>query len=103
MLEDLDLSWCRGITGAAVGMLADACPNLRRLRLFGCTQVPLPLSALLAECLACTSRSDALVQLQVERQVLLGHSNEELAVTGAPAAKVDVAETAKIKLIESEA
>lgn len=40
MLEDLDLSWCRGITGAAVGMLADACPNLRRLRLFGCTQVP---------------------------------------------------------------
>lgn len=43
------------------------------------------------------------VRLQVERHVLLGHSNEKLAVTGAPAAKVDQAETAKIKLIESEA
>ena len=39
VLEELDVSWCRGITGAALGMLADSCPRLRLLRLFGCTQV----------------------------------------------------------------
>lgn len=44
VLEELDLSWCRGVSGPALGMLADSCPKLRKLRLFGCSQVP-PLSA----------------------------------------------------------
>ena len=39
VLEELDLSWCRGVSGPAVGLLADSCPNLRKLRLFGCSQV----------------------------------------------------------------
>ena len=38
-LEDLDVSWCRGVSGAWLGVLTDACANLRRLTLFGCTQV----------------------------------------------------------------
>lgn len=38
VLEELDLSWCRGIGAAALGKLTDGCPRLRRLILWGCTQ-----------------------------------------------------------------
>lgn len=38
-LEELDASWCRNVTARALGQLADACPNLQTLRLFGCSQV----------------------------------------------------------------
>ncbi|CAN0297555.1 unnamed protein product, partial [Hapterophycus canaliculatus] len=38
-LESLDLSFCRGVSDDALGHLVDASPNLRSLRLWGCTQV----------------------------------------------------------------
>ena len=38
-LEELDLSWCRAISDDGVGMLVDACPRLRRLTVWGCTQI----------------------------------------------------------------
>ena len=38
-LEELDVSWCRGVSGAWLGVLTDACANLRSVTLFGCTQV----------------------------------------------------------------
>jgi DNA repair protein RAD7 len=38
-LEELDMSWCRGIGEDAVGRLVDGCPNLRRLHAWGCTQL----------------------------------------------------------------
>jgi hypothetical protein len=37
-LEDVDLSWCRGVGSASLGRLADGCPSLARLALWGCTQ-----------------------------------------------------------------
>lgn len=40
-LVDLDVSFCREVTDGALGALVDACPNLRRLHLWGCTQVNL--------------------------------------------------------------
>ncbi|GBF91694.1 hypothetical protein Rsub_03998 [Raphidocelis subcapitata] len=38
-LEFLDLSFCRGVPEAALGLLADRCPKLSELRVYGCTQV----------------------------------------------------------------
>lgn len=38
-LRDLDVSMCRGITDAGVGTVADTCPNLRKLVVWGCTQL----------------------------------------------------------------
>jgi hypothetical protein len=38
-LEALDLSFCRGVPEAAVGLLADRCSKLRELKVYGCTQV----------------------------------------------------------------
>ena len=38
-LEEADFSWCRGISNKALGLLADSCPQLRKLTLFGCSQV----------------------------------------------------------------
>ena len=37
-LEEIDISWCRGMTDHGVGALVDACDNLARLALWGCTQ-----------------------------------------------------------------
>ena len=36
------MSFCREVTNAALGALVDSCPNLRRLHLWGCTQVDSP-------------------------------------------------------------
>ncbi|KAK1607593.1 hypothetical protein QYE76_031266 [Lolium multiflorum] len=38
-LEVLDLSFCRGLTDEALGLIVDSCSSLRILKLFGCTQV----------------------------------------------------------------
>uniref|UniRef100_A0A7N0U6Z9 Uncharacterized protein n=1 Tax=Kalanchoe fedtschenkoi TaxID=63787 RepID=A0A7N0U6Z9_KALFE len=38
-LLNLDLSWCRKLTDAALGLVVDSCSSLRLLKLFGCTQV----------------------------------------------------------------
>eukprot|EP00908_Phaeocystis_cordata_P026161 Transcript_8630.p1 GENE.Transcript_8630~~Transcript_8630.p1 ORF type:complete len:446 (+),score=168.75 Transcript_8630:1467-2804(+) len=38
-LEDLDVSWCRGVTDDGVGLLADSCTQLRRLSIWGCSQL----------------------------------------------------------------
>ena len=38
-LEDLDVSWCRGVTDDGVGLLADSCAQLRRLSIWGCSQL----------------------------------------------------------------
>ncbi|KAH9609981.1 hypothetical protein KSS87_007367 [Heliosperma pusillum] len=38
-LESLDLSWCRGLTDDALGLIADSCTSLRLLKIFGCTQI----------------------------------------------------------------
>ncbi|CAM8898777.1 unnamed protein product [Rhodiola kirilowii] len=35
----LDLSWCRKLTDAAIGLVVDSCLSLRLLKLFGCTQI----------------------------------------------------------------
>eukprot|EP00850_Spirogloea_muscicola_P000622 SM000002S05702 [mRNA] locus=s2:1777468:1780750:+ [translate_table: standard] len=55
-LERLDLSWCRDVSDEALGLLADSCPLLRRLNLFGCSQV--------------------------SKTFLIGHSNDSLTVAG---------------------
>ena len=41
-LEEVDVSWCRGIPEEALGRLVDACPALATLTLFGCSQARLP-------------------------------------------------------------
>ena len=38
-LEALDVSFCRGVPEAGLGLLADSCPKLADLRVYGCTQV----------------------------------------------------------------
>ena len=38
-LEALDLSWCRGVSDDGVGLLVDACPELRTLTIWGCSQL----------------------------------------------------------------
>ncbi|KAK9811364.1 hypothetical protein WJX72_002569 [[Myrmecia] bisecta] len=55
-LEELDVSWCRNVPSAALGMLADSCPLLQTLHVWGCSQVT--------------------------RQFLHGHSNDSLRVVG---------------------
>ncbi|KAK9840274.1 hypothetical protein WJX74_006585 [Apatococcus lobatus] len=55
-LEELDISWCRGIPARALGLLADSCPNLTQLEMWGCSQVT--------------------------PDFLYGHSNESLKVVG---------------------
>ena len=55
-LEQLDISFCRGIPAKGLGLLADSCPNLSQLRVFGCSQVT--------------------------PDFLFGHSNENLQVVG---------------------
>lgn len=56
-LEEVDLSWCRKVRPEALGLLADRCINLKRLVLWGCSQVD-------------------------DSPFLLGHSNEGLTVVG---------------------
>ncbi|VAI80081.1 unnamed protein product [Triticum turgidum subsp. durum] len=38
-LEVLDVSFCRGLTNEALGLIVDSCSSLRTLKLFGCTQI----------------------------------------------------------------
>lgn len=38
-LQSVDISMCRGITDDGVGQLADSCPRLTRLTVWGCTQL----------------------------------------------------------------
>jgi hypothetical protein len=56
-LEWLDVSFCRQLDDAALGLLADSCPALRQLAVFGCSSAT--------------------------RTFLEGHSNDALAVHGA--------------------
>ena len=37
-LRELDVSFCRDVSNEALGLVADSCPGLRRLHLWGCTQ-----------------------------------------------------------------
>jgi hypothetical protein len=60
-LEELDLSWCRRVDGAALGRLVDACRALRRLTLWG------------------LAPGDAFLH---------GHGGEELVVVGAEGGEV---------------
>lgn len=38
-LEELSVARCRGITDTGVGEVADCCPKLRKLHVWGCTQL----------------------------------------------------------------
>ena len=38
-LEELDISWCRDIPEKAVGYLCDSCPFLKKIVMWGCTQL----------------------------------------------------------------
>jgi hypothetical protein len=38
-LQEVDFSWCRGVSPEAFGLLADSCRNLKKLVLWGCSQV----------------------------------------------------------------
>ncbi len=38
-LEELNISWCRGVPEPWMGVLADSCTKLRKLTVFGCSQV----------------------------------------------------------------
>ncbi|KAK9831384.1 hypothetical protein WJX81_008255 [Elliptochloris bilobata] len=71
-LEELDVSWCRGIPEEALGRLVDACPALTCLTLFGCSQV--------------TGR------------FLHGHASEHLRVIGAQAQKAPALSAARAVL-----
>ena len=53
----LDVSFCRLISEEALGLVADSCHKLKRMQVFGCSQV--------------------------EKKLLNGHSNEGLAIIGA--------------------
>ncbi len=55
-LEHLDVSFCRGISEQSLGLVADRCSRIRRLVIFGCSQVG--------------------------TKFLNGHSNEALAAGG---------------------
>ncbi|GAB4823302.1 hypothetical protein N2152v2_010348 [Parachlorella kessleri] len=55
-LQELDVSWCRKLSNEALGHLVDSCRSLRRLSVWGCSQL-----------------TDTF---------LLGHSNEALEVVG---------------------
>ncbi|KAH0657095.1 hypothetical protein KY285_031977 [Solanum tuberosum] len=41
-LISLDLSWCRNLTNEALGLIVDSCLSLEVLKLFGCSQFPVP-------------------------------------------------------------
>lgn len=56
-LKTLDVSFCRQLDDASLGLLADSCPQLKRLALFGCSSAT--------------------------RTFLDGHSNNCLVVDGA--------------------
>ncbi len=56
-MERLDLSFCRQLHDASLGLLADACGQLRHLALFGCSSAT--------------------------RTFLEGHSNDALCIVGA--------------------
>lgn len=56
-LQELDVSWCRGVSAAGVGYLVDTCRgSLKRLSAWGCTQL--------------------------DEAFLYGHSNDDLEVIG---------------------
>lgn len=56
-LEEINISWCQGVSEEAIGLLADSCRSrLRKVVAWGCTQL--------------------------EELFLHGHSNEELVVVG---------------------
>ncbi|KAF7103916.1 hypothetical protein CFC21_104848 [Triticum aestivum] len=38
-LEVLDVSFCRGLSNEALGLIVDSCSSLKTLKLFGCTQI----------------------------------------------------------------
>jgi DNA repair protein RAD7 len=38
-LEELDMSWCRSVSENAFGKMVDALPQLKRITLFGCSQL----------------------------------------------------------------
>ena len=38
-LTDLDVSWCRAMSNEGLGFVADSCTSLRRMRIYGCSQV----------------------------------------------------------------
>lgn len=38
-LQEIDLSFCRGVTDNGLGRLADACAKLRRVHVWGCRKV----------------------------------------------------------------
>lgn len=38
-LEEVDLSWCRELTDEGLGILTDRCTRLKRLKVWGCTQL----------------------------------------------------------------
>ncbi|KAH6826307.1 hypothetical protein C2S53_012268 [Perilla frutescens var. hirtella] len=38
-LLNLDISWCRGITNEALGLIVDSCSSLKLLKIFGCRQI----------------------------------------------------------------
>lgn len=77
-LRRIDLSWCRGCTDAGVGMLADACPQLESLSVWGCTQ----LTAELFEGL----------QAEKVRGGIHGDGMMRLAIRGRPGSKLPVPE-----------
>jgi hypothetical protein len=64
-LLELDISFCRGVQGPAVGHLLDSCRGLESLRVFGCSQLP--------------------------RAALQGHSNARARIEGEPTYQVDTA------------
>lgn len=38
-LEELDVSFCRGVSEVSLGLVADKCSRLHTLQLFGCSQI----------------------------------------------------------------
>ncbi|CAL5228114.1 g11190 [Coccomyxa viridis] len=72
-LEELNVSWCRGVPEPWLGVLADACTSLRKLTVFGCSQV--------------------------SEKFLNGHSNELLEVVGVSIQKSPAPQLAKAALL----
>ena len=75
-LEELDISWCRHVSSAALGMLADNCHGLRRLSIWGCSQV--------------------------DEDFLYGHSNNRLEIIGSVVPSKNVRlEPARVVLVNA--
>lgn len=72
-LEELDISWCRQVPLEAVGVLADTCEHLKKVHVWGCSQI--------------------------NEQFLYGHSNDALQILGGKLDTSHLSE-AKISLIE---